>query len=219
MQMLEHRIATTRYVLANMAWQLGGDARLIRTLAQVADVLLLVECRDRDNQAVVVSDYLDQADWIVLQDTSSAEDAGNAVAIRRGAGVNRRWTRSLVASLPGRDVQTRRLRVVHLNDNGTATRLGLVHIPLLATGRKDDAVRTCRNWWRRVSSVKRRALLGDFNMGHRDMRENLGAARATSFGRDVMGAVLAGEWRGAWVQWLTLQGTDHAVMVLHAPHR
>lgn len=205
----------TVYRTANLAFQLPGDGRLVGALAEGADVLLLVECRDGGNRPVPVAEHLGK-EWRVMQDTSSGERAGSVVAVRRGA-VQVSWTRMLLASRPGVGVQGRYLRVAQIRDLRGLRRVGVLHNPLRPTGRQDDAVRSAQGWVRRA----RRAgvpwvLAGDFNMAHEQMRDWLGAPFSAGLPGDPMGIVWGRGWgigeRAPVPSHRRYAGSDHAVL-------
>lgn len=205
----------TRYRTANLAWQLGGDARLLRDLSDGADVLSLVECRTRDNQPIDVGKILGPG-WDTRQDIASAARAGSVVAVRRTPDLELRWSRLILASPAGPGVQERYLRVAHIVDHGRPTRVGVLHNPLRATGRQDDAVRTARAWVGRMRAVRalrprfRWMLSGDFNMAPAQMARLVGAPH--SGGEGVLGVLWSGGWGSAWVRAEELPGTDHAAL-------
>jgi len=209
----------TRYVVANLAWQLNGDTRLLRQLAQTADVLALVECRTRDNKPIDVATALGPA-WVTAQDTTTSARAGSVVAVRRTPDLVLRWSRLVLASPAGPGVQDRYLRIAHIIDHGRPTRVGVLHNPLRATGRQDDAVRTARAWVGRMRAVRalrprlRWMLAGDFNMAPVAMRRLVHAPH--SAGRGVLGIVWSRSWGDPSVTAVEVQGTDHAVLTFRA---
>ncbi|MDN4174746.1 hypothetical protein QWY28_17425 [Nocardioides sp. SOB77] len=221
---------------ANMAYQLGGDAQLLRRLADgwtdddgtrhaAADVLELVECRTRDNQPLDVAEILGPG-WDVRQDLRSADRAGSVVAVRRRSGVRIVWSRLQLASRASRagaGVQDRYRRASVLVDHRGPFRLGVQHDPLRSTGRQDDARRSSLAWVRRArramsrraaAAVRRLPLrwmyVGDPNRPHHAVRAELGAPH--SHGADVMTRVWSAGWGRARVSADRLSGTDHHVL-------
>ena len=183
----------TVYRTANLAFQLPGDGRLIEELANGADVLLLVECRDGANRPVPVAEHLGK-EWRVMQDTSSGERAGSVIAVRRGA-VQVSWTRMLLASRPGVGVQGRYLRVAQIRDLRGLRRVGVLHNPPGRRGGRTMLSGRLGGWVRRA----RRAgvpwvLAGDFNMAHEQMRDWLGAPFSAGLPGDPMGIVWGRGW-------------------------
>lgn len=205
----------TRYRAANLAWQLGGDVALVRKLAESADVLGLVECRDVRNEPIDVAKVLGPG-WDTAQDLSSAARAGSVVAVRRTPDLTLRWSRLTLASPAGPKVQDRYLRVAHIIDHGRPTRIGVIHPPLRSTGRQDDAVRTARAWVSRMRAVRvvrprlRWLLAGDFNMAPAAMARLVGAPHHG--GEGVLGICWSGGWGSSWVRADHLPGSDHAVL-------
>lgn len=204
-----------RYRVANLAWQLGGDVALLRKLAESADVLELVECRDVRNRPIDVGQALGVG-WNTAQDISTAARAGSVVAVRRTPDLTLRWSRLILASPAGPGVQDRFLRVAHIVDHGWPTRVGVLHNPLRGTGRQDDAVRTARAWTARLRAVRvlrprfRWQLSGDFNMPPESMGRLVGAPHAA--GEGVLGVLWSGGWGDASVSVDEVQGSDHAVV-------
>ncbi|GEP38905.1 hypothetical protein NPS01_25680 [Nocardioides psychrotolerans] len=212
----------TVYRVANLTYQWGNDARLIRQLADgangdaPADVLLLVEARDADNDPVDVAKIL--PGWDVSQDRANGARAGSVIAVRRGAGVRRRWTLSRLLSRRGRKVQDRYRRVAALRDHGITTRVAVIHNPLPSTGRQADAVESTRRWVDRqrarlrIQPRMRWGVTGDFNLHHAAMRTDLDAPN--SYGADVMGFVYGHGWGDVKRTHQEYDGTDHAVLTL-----
>lgn len=216
----------TRYRTANLAFQLRGDVQLLKWLARDADVLGLVECRDRNDKPVDVAKVLGKG-WDVRQDLSSGKRAGSVIAARKSADVEIKRShlqRISRASRQGAGVQDRYRRVAHLDDNGTPTRFAVEHHPLKSTGRKDEAVGNARRWVRRLrgAATRRRVqgfkrlrwmLVGDFNARHDAIRRELGAP--FSAGVDVMGAVWSHGFGDAKVSIARhVPSTDHGVLTI-----
>lgn len=205
----------TVYRTANLAWQLGGDARLLRELAENVDVLVLVECRDRDNEPVDVRGAIG-VEWKVWQDLSSGARAGSVIAVHRDSGV--RWrrirpSRLSVLSPDGDDVQTRYLRTLRLRDDLGWCRIAAAHPPLESTKLQDDANRALAKWWRRTPG--RKAAFGDGNRNHESLRDTLRAAH--SAGRDVMFAIWSTGWGRVWVHATEDPATDHHILTFRTP--
>jgi hypothetical protein len=209
----------TVFRLANLTYQWGGDQELIRCLRdgrtgfdQPADVLLLVEARDADNQPLDVAGALGRG-WSVSQDRSSGARAGSVIAVRRDT-VRLRWSLARLLSLAGRKVQDRYQRVGAIRVRGGSTgRVNVLHNPLRKTDRQDDAVRNARAWVdRQRRKGKRWIVAGDFNRDHNEMRIALGGPY--SDGADVMGFVLSHGWGDFDCYPSRYAGTDHAVLTL-----
>lgn len=231
----------TRYVGLNAAWQLRGDRALIRSAAQHADVLGVVEARRRDNTPVPVRDYLiapfpadlgrgSYAGWDVGQDLRDGARSGSAIAVRRGRPVRLRRVSTWVASRAGSwrtSVQTRYLKVGHLVDHGIRTRVFVVHFPTESSGQQPQARRSLRRAVRRAERAGVRWMaIGDFNTDVAALARELGASGHGV--RDVMG-VIWGAPRSArrdgrgWGQIVVTHrrhpGSDHAVLTATETHR
>ncbi len=217
----------TRYVTANLAWQLGGDVALVRALARTADVLALVECRDRHNDPVDVAAILGDG-WAVVQDTSSGARSGNALAVRRSSGVDIVRHRLRRASTRGRKVQARYLLDVTLDDNGRRTRLAVGHRPLPATGRQDAFdkavrrfVRACRAR-RAIQRARGRVPLRWALALDGNDRPSRIAARVDAphvFGADVMAFVYSAGWGDVHRDAVRMAHTDHHVLTITTDDR
>ncbi len=208
----------TTYRVANLAYQLPGDHRLIRDLRdgrgfdEPADVLLLVEARDRDNKPVDVAKALGRG-WTVSQDKSTGAKAGSVIATDRRA-VRLRWSLSRLLSRKGRKVQDRYQRAGAVRPKrGQVKRVAVLHNPLKSTGRQQEAIDSAREW---VDRQKREGkpwmVAGDYNTNHEDMRRKLGGAH--SFGRDVMGFVISDGWGDVKFHASVYRGSDHAVLTM-----
>jgi hypothetical protein len=208
----------TVYRVANLAYQLPDDHDLIRRLRdgtgfdEPADVLLLVEARDADNQPLDVAKALGRG-WSVSQDRSNGATAGSVIAVRRET-VRLRWSLSRLLSRKGRKVQDRYQRVGAVRPKRASTaRINVLHNPLRSTGRQEEAVANARRWVDRQNRRgKRWMVAGDFNMDANAMRIELGGAR--SFGADVMGIVLSGGWGDVDFSKSHYKGSDHAVLTM-----
>lgn len=204
--------------LANLAYQLPGDQDLIRRLRdgtgadEPADVLALVEARDRNNQPVDVPRALGRR-WSVSQDRTSGARAGSVLATRRAA-VRLRWSLSRLLSRRGRRVQDRYQRAGAIRvRRGPTGRLNVLHNPLHSTGQQPEAVAAARAWVdQQRSRGKRWMVAGDFNMHHTEMARRLGAPH--SYGKDVMGFIWSDGWGDVECHSSTYRGSDHAVLTL-----
>lgn len=213
-----------RLDIANAAWQLGGDAALVKAVAR-GDVAAYCECRDRNDRPIRVGRILG-AGYRTLQTLTSGAAAGCALAIKVDGPVTLARGRTLVASLPGHGVQQRDIRegvLLARDDVVIETHLLVVHNPLLSTHRQDDAVRSVK---RRVEALERRArrlhgkrvvrwaVVGDFNMGHAEMARRIGAPH--SRGVEVMGFVYSQGWHDVDLHTRRLPGSDHPVLTINA---
>ena len=217
----------TRYDLANAAWQLAGDKALLLALAERADVLLLVECRTRDNRPLDVARALGPG-WDVRQDCTSAARAGSVVAVRRGSRVTIRRSRICLASPAGPGVQARYRRQATLVDRGgrrpRRVRIAVQHNPLPATGRQRLAVDSACGWarrarrWRRARPRRRCWLwAGDANMPPEQMGHHLGAPH--HYGQRPMVAAWSVGWGRVNTSTRRIHGSDHAVLTLTTQER
>lgn len=197
-----------RYEGANLAWQLGGDARLVRELARDADVLLLVECRTKDGKPVDVKAILGD-DWRIWQNLRNDALAGTVIALRKGGPVKFRrishWLRLIKVNSTGHSVQARYLRTLPVRDaEGPATLLA-VHLPLGSTGLQDDALRVSEDVWRATKG--RKILFADCNMRPAVFADALLAPHFRAEG--VMVWLWSEGWSGVRVFWRNLRGSDH----------
>lgn len=211
----------TVYRLANLAFQLGGDYDLLRNLAdgsdnaradEPADVLLLVEARDRNNQPLPVADILGR-DWDASQDTTSGALGGSVIATRRRH-ARSRWSLLRVLSRAGRKVQTRYQRVGAIHSKrGKVGRVAVVHLALRSTGRQDDGVAEVRAWVQKQRRKgKRWMVAGDANMDPEQMARILDAPNF--YGKDVVGFWWSEGWGDVDTYASTYRGSDHAVLTL-----
>lgn len=205
----------SRYEGANMAFQLGGDARLLRELAEDADALLLVECRTKDNQPIDVKAILGP-DWWVGQNLRNAALSGTAIAIRKRGPVKRRRIAALLrlvrVSGPGREVQARYLREALIRDEDGPATLMAVHIPLTSTGQQDEAVDVVHDTWR--TTPGRKLLFADCN--GRPARFAATVTAPHFSGEGVMVWLWSEGWEGVRVLWRKIRGSDHAFGIFTA---
>jgi hypothetical protein len=196
------------YAAGNLAWQLGGDARLVRELAADSDVLALVECRTRENEPVDVAAILGDS-WRVWQDTSSGARSGTAIAVRKVSDVKVRRAQRLSelvrVSIGTSKVQARYLRRVKLRDSEGKLTVMAVHIPLASTGLQDEAMRETQHAWSRTRG--RRVLFADGNMPPVVFAAQIGAAHFSGSG--VMCAAWSRGWDSVKTRWFALVGSDH----------
>lgn len=200
----------TRYDGANLAWQMGGDARLVRELAARSDALVFVEARTHDNQPIDIKAILGP-NWWVGQDLRNAATAGTAIAIRKGGPVKRRrlvgLLRLVQISGPGSKVQARYLRSVPISDpEGNATLFG-VHIPLASTGQQDEAIAVVGEAWRATSG--RKLLFADCNTDPAGFAADVTAPHHD--GDHVMVWLWSRGWENVRAYWRTRRGSDHNV--------
>lgn len=199
------------YEGANLAWQLSGDARLLHVLAEDADVLALVECRNKANEPVDVRATLGPA-WSVAQNTRTAALAGTAIALRRGGPVKRRhvaiaFRRLLQVSRGTSRVQARYVRTLPIRDTDGPATLFVVHIPLASTGLQDEALAELGHLWRRTKG--RKLLFADGNISPAALAAAIGAP--CHDGDGVMVWCWSRGWARVRVSWRKRRGTDHKV--------
>lgn len=196
---------------ANMAWQLGGDAKLLLLLADDADGLVLLECRTKDNEPIDVRAILGR-NWRVWQDLSSPARAGTVIALRKGGRIRRRWgvqtKRALVrVARRGPKLQDRYLRTLPVTGPDGPFELMGVHQPLHSTGQQGAAFDESRAVWR--STPGRKVAFMDGNT-----RPALAAQAITAPNHSGNG-VLVWCWSAGWqdvdVSWRKRKGTDHEV--------
>ncbi len=209
-----HRIAARlRYVTANLAWQLGGDVRLLQTIAAHADVLMLVECRDKHNEPIDVAAALGP-DWQVQQDLSSAARAGTVTAVRVGIKVRRTKLRDL--SDKGHNVQARFQRRTVIVDHGIVVDVIAGHNPLPSTGRMGQAKERAKRLIGYVRSLRTKQRLwiwgGDANMEPDQWAATIDAP----FHEGSKPMVLC--WSAGWgpvnVTRREVRGSDHLILTL-----
>lgn len=194
---------------ANLAWQLGGDRRLVRDLADGADALVLVECRTRDNCPVDVRAILGDR-WLVRQNMRSPALSGTVIALRKGGSVKLRRNSPQRARLvrintSGNGVQARYLRSIPVTDSQGDAMLFGAHMPIRSTGKQDEAVAAIRTEWRAIGG--RKLMFADGNM-----RPAAFAEEVTIPHFDGNGVMFWG-WSKGWpdvdVTWRQDDGSDH----------
>lgn len=199
----------SRYDGANLAWQMGGDARLVRELAWHSDALVFVEARTRDNQPIDIKAILGDG-WWVGQNLRNAALSGTAIAIRKGGSVKRRrvvaaYRRLVQISRPGRKVQARYLRAVPVRDpDGNATLIG-GHIPILSTGQQPEAIAAVGHFWRSTKGRK----LGFFDCNSRPAGFAAEVTAPNHDGDGVMVWLWSRGWSDVRVFWRKRRGSDH----------
>lgn len=196
---------------ANLAWQLGGDAQLLRELADGADGLALVECRTKDNRAIDVQAILGKH-WKVWQDLSSPARAGSVIAIRKGSKLKRRWGGQMVRKLRrvasgGEKLQDRYLRSLPVKDETGPFELMVVHIPIAATGEQGVALARTRNLW--TTQPGRKLIYTDGNAAPEKTARAIGAPNFDGDG--VVVWCWSHSWKDIVVTWRTKRGSDHRV--------
>lgn len=218
------RHAPVRIEAANLAWQLGGDATALRTLAEKADVLILVECRKMTDAPLDVAKILG-AGWLVQQDLTSSARAGSVTAVRKASGIKVRSSRLRLLSKAGKGVQARHQRITGLkHPDGTITEVNAAHAPLPSTGRVPQARARSRAWVaatrRRMdaAAARRRGVQrrwvwgGDCNANPADWAKTLGAPHF--YGDRPMVICWSNGWGAVSTSKRRVAGSDHAVLVL-----
>jgi hypothetical protein len=212
------------YSVANLAWQLGGDADLVRETAANAEVLVLVECRTRAHDPIDIARILGRG-WQVQQSGIAKPDdarAGTTTAVRNGIKV-RRTRLSLLsdASHEGDGVQRRHQRLTVLEDPYADAVVDLMggHNPLPSTGRfmqaRQNAQFLVANAQRRHHTLpKRRQWLwmGDPNTDPATWARALGAAR--HYGIRPMAACWSNGWGDLATSRRHVKGSDHYVLTI-----
>lgn len=198
------------YEGANLAWQLGGDARLLHVLAEDADVLALVECRTKANEPVDVRDALGDG-WSVAQNTRTAALSGSAIALRKGGSVKRRRVvetlrRLRQVSRGTSDVQARYVRTMPIRDADGPATLFVVHIPLVSTGLQAEALAALEHLWRTTKG--RKILFADCNSRPAGFAATIGAPHHSGDG--VVVWCWSRGWSNVRVSWRKRKGSDHA---------
>lgn len=206
----------TEFNLANLAFQLGGDAELIKTVAADADLTVFVESRTAANTPIDVAKILGE-NYSVSQNLSNAAMAGTVIVVNlsRKSRLKIRWSILQVLSKAGHKVQTRYLRIGAFRTlrDGKTGRIAGVHIPLKSTGRQEAAVRKLKRWVKRQRRLNKRwMVIGDFNMKARELARLLDAPYY--FGEDVMGFVCSEGWDIDDFDSKHLEGSDHAILKL-----
>jgi len=194
---------------ANLAWQLGGDARLILELAEKHDALALVECRTKDNEPIDVAAILGP-DWWVSQDVTDGATAGTAIAIRKGGKVKRRRIaaayRAVVRISSGNSrVQSRYLRAAPIRVGWKRATLMAAHIPTRSSGKQDEAIAVVTKVWRSIRG--RKLIFMDGNNAPREVAERITAPNFD--GNGVMVWAWSKRWASVRVFWHRVKGSDH----------
>lgn len=219
-----------RWTLVNMTWQLGHDTGLLRTAAVHADVLLLVECRTKDNQPLDVAQILGP-DWDTRQDLTNAALAGTVLAVRRSSGATIISSVLVLLSHADKGVQARYQRVSVIREprrwlRRRKVRVIIGHAPVEETGRHGEAVARTRRviegakrWRGRRAVPWRRPWLGawDGNDDPAAFARAIGAPHHYGIRPMVLG------WSHGWGQVVTssrrITGADHAVLSAETPAR
>lgn len=154
----DHRVlrvmgGLTTVGVVNATYQWDGDEELLQKVARWADVMLMVECRTRDNKPLPVRQFIGDTHR-VRQDTTSAARAGSAIAVRRDPELRVTSTSLSLLSPQGHRVQARHLRTVNVIDHGVATRYGAAHLGLRSTGVQDDGERALQSWVARARRTR-----------------------------------------------------------------
>lgn len=139
--------------VVNMTWQWDGDRDLAQHVATWADVILMVECRTRDNKPLPVKSFIGDTHQ-VRQDTHSADRAGSVIAVRRDPELVLRGSSLVQLSPAAHGVQWRGLRTCSVLDHGVLTRYGAAHLGLRSTGVQDDGERVLRDWVARARRAR-----------------------------------------------------------------
>lgn len=228
----------------NAAFQISGNAELVREVADGADVLAGVELRTADNSPVLVDGILNGTSsrrirrrlWRVVQilrdprGNESGSLAGSGVAVRRRSGLRVTWWTLLQASRAGSArtrVQARYLLSVMLREHGLLTALGVVHLALESTGQRGQGVVSVIGWCRRRQRRGHRWILGgDINGSVVELVAQLEAEGIVVEGYAAHGvmAVVWGSRRGdLWgtvhVTHRAYDGSDHHVLTVHERNR
>lgn len=211
------RVVTVPFGGANLAWQLGGDARLVRELASLHDALVLLECRTKDNEPIDVQEILGPG-WWVMQDTSDGSRSGTAIAIRKRGKVKRRriahlWLRFNQISAGNSRVQARYLLAVPVKVGRKRTTLLGAHIPTRSSGKQAEALVAVRRAWRSIGG--RKLIFMDGNGEPSAVAETVTAPHFS--GNGVMVWSWSQGWEGIRVSWRTVTGSDHRTGSLHVP--
>lgn len=209
----------TRYRVVNLAWQLGGDIKLLRAVASSADVLGLVECRDFHNNPVDVATALGP-EWDVWQDLSDGARAGTAIAIRKGCGVTVRhgaqaFEQFVRVADGNSEVQARYMRTLKMRDGHKRVTLFVVHIPLASSGQQEAAMQAASRAWRRTPG--RKIMMADGNMPPIVFAADLGAPHYSGAKPMVIAWSKPLERDGVRANWVATTGSDHKVGTLRVP--
>lgn len=224
-----------RYGTVNCAWQLGGDVRLLRTASSLVDVLQPVECRDKDMRPIDVAAILGP-EWMVRQTLTddfgrpSSALAGSAIAVRKSAGIVIHNSRLIKLSEPGKEVQARYQRITVLREpSGWVTEAAAGHIPLLGTGRQDDAMKRVAAWrqaaGRRRNDQRLARREGErlwIWQGDANMPLNMFASRIDAphhYGSNVMVSAWSTGWGPVDGRAVRVPGSDHPMVIVTAGTR
>lgn len=210
----------TNYALVNLDWSQGGDYRLLRQIAEDADVVIFVEGRRGNNAPVNVAQALPGFD--VVQDMSSGERAGSGIAVRRGGHLKLRRSWMHLASRSGRQVQNRYRQASVVIDR-TKKRgkrrvlVGAQHNAVASNERHDDGMRSAARWiaWadRWCALTGGRAVLAmDSNDTPTGTQNKTGAFR--QFGVKPMVFLLSNGWGHVKFDAYDADGTDHKVLTM-----
>jgi len=219
---MSKEIPSPRFVNVNMAWQLGGDAELLKWIAKFADVMGIEEARTADNQPLDVQAILGD-EWDVRQDLSSAAKAGSVTAVRRRPGLKVLSTRLDVMSDAGHKVQARYQRTTTIRDTSVRrrkrVRVIVGHAALPSTGRHEQAVQsarraigTARRWRARAKFMVRWIGMWDCNADPDLWAHQIGAPN--HFGAKPMVTCWSEGWGPVRLLKIRRKGTDHFILVL-----
>lgn len=219
-----------RWTLINMTWQLGHDATLLIDAAQDADLLLLVECRTKDNQPLDVAQILGP-DWDTRQDLTNAARAGTVLAVRRASGVEVLSSVLVLLSHADHGVQARYQRVSVVREprwwlRRRKVRVIIGHAPVEETGRHEEAVTRTRRvidgvkrWRGRRAVPWRRPWIGGWDGND----EPLVWANAIGAPNYYGGRPMVIGWSHGWGKVRTwrrrIKGADHTVITVETPSR
>lgn len=216
------KVRHPRFVNVNMAWQLGGDAELLKWIAKFADVLGIEEARTADNQPLDIQAILGD-EWEVQQNLSDAAHAGSVTAVRRRPGLKVLNTRLDLMSAPGHKVQARYQRTTTIRDASMRlrkrVRVIVGHAALPSTGRHQQAVQsarreigTARRWRARAKSLTRWIGMWDCNADPDVWAHQIGAPN--HFGSRPMVTCWSEGWGEVRLLKIRHKGTDHYILVL-----
>lgn len=193
-----------------MAWQLGGDAVQLRMLADGADVLLLVECRTKDNEPVDVKKALGKG-WRVWQDLSSASRSGSVIAVRKGGPckAEKKLNRSTMQRIAdgGPELQARYMRTLQVRDERGELTLIVGHMPKKDTGQQESALTRAHGGW---------SIIGGRKLGYFDVNSDIHRAADHIGAPNVSGnGVVCFMWSNGWnyirARWSRVSNLDHMV--------
>lgn len=213
----------TRFEIANMTYQWGGDREALQLLALRSQVLLLVECRTkstphaRSGSVLPVGNILGP-DWRALQNTRTSALGGSCIAVRRDAGITIRRHGLLHLSDGNSEVQARHARwAVLAIKGGPVIEMLAPHIPKESSGKQEQAERAVRQWLagarhRRRESERKRLILigGDVNQDVHKYGRELRMAHA--FGIKPMAEYWSAGWGEAHPSTRRVANLDHEVL-------